>query len=217
VSASEPVARVLIDSALPQLDRLFDYAVPERLDAVAVPGVRVKVPLRSAGRIAEGYLVERAATSEAKGELARLEEVVSEARVLTPEVRLLTRRLADRAAGSANDLLRLAIPRRQVRVEKAWLANGPSDPLAPPAPVRPDGYGDGLADAVGRGARIALHAVPRLVQAGETWIGHWAATLAALATTTLASGRSAILVVPDYRDQEQLEIALAALLPAGHV
>ena len=217
MSASEPVARVLIDSALPQLDRLFDYEVPERLDAIAVPGVRVKVPLRSAGRIAEGYLVERAATSEAKGELARLEEVVSEARVLTPEVRTLTRRLADRAAGSANDLLRLAIPRRQVRVEKAWLANGPAEPIPLPAPVRAEGYADGLTDAAGRGARIALHAVPRLVQAGETWIGHWAATLAALAVTTLASGRSAILVVPDYRDQEQLEIALAALLPAGHV
>lgn len=217
MSASEPVARVLIDSALPQLDRLFDYAVPDRLDAIAVPGVRVKVPLRSAGRIAEGYLVERAATSEAKGELARLEEVVSEARVLTPEVRALTRRLADRAAGSANDLVRLAVPRRQVRVEKAWLAAGPAAPIALPGAVHPSGYGAALPDAVARGARIALHAVPRLVQAGDDWIGHWAATLAALAVTTLASGRSAILVVPDYRDQEQLEIALAAVVTEGHV
>ena len=39
------VARVLIDSPLPQLDRLFDYEVPEALAAQAMPGVRVKVPL----------------------------------------------------------------------------------------------------------------------------------------------------------------------------
>ena len=38
------VARVLIDSPLPQLDRLFDYAIPPALRADAVPGVRVKVP-----------------------------------------------------------------------------------------------------------------------------------------------------------------------------
>ena len=52
------VARVLIDSPLPQLDRLFDYAIPPALRADAVPGVRVKVPLRTAGRVVEGYLVE---------------------------------------------------------------------------------------------------------------------------------------------------------------
>ena len=52
------VARVLIDSPLPQLDRLFDYAIPPALQPDARPGVRVKVPLRSAGRMVEGYLVE---------------------------------------------------------------------------------------------------------------------------------------------------------------
>ncbi|HET8926481.1 MAG TPA: hypothetical protein VFN24_01470, partial [Microbacterium sp.] len=46
---ARPVARVLIDSPLPQLDRLFDYRVPEALIEQARPGVRVRVPLRSAG------------------------------------------------------------------------------------------------------------------------------------------------------------------------
>ena len=49
------VARVLIDSPLPQLDRLFDYAIPPALQPDARPGVRVKVPLRSAGRMVEGW------------------------------------------------------------------------------------------------------------------------------------------------------------------
>ena len=34
----------------------------------------------------------------------------------------LARRAADRAAGSASDILRLVIPKRMVRAEKAWLA-----------------------------------------------------------------------------------------------
>ena len=50
------VVRVMVESPLPQLDRLFDYAVPERLRDQIAPGIRVKVPLRSAGRIADGYI-----------------------------------------------------------------------------------------------------------------------------------------------------------------
>ena len=46
------IARVVIDSPLPQLDRLFDYALPAELGAVT-PGVRVKVPLRTAGRVVD--------------------------------------------------------------------------------------------------------------------------------------------------------------------
>ena len=43
------VARVLVDSPLPQLDQLFDYAIPDQLRERARPGVRVRVPLRTEG------------------------------------------------------------------------------------------------------------------------------------------------------------------------
>ena len=52
------IARVLLDSPLPQLDRLFDYRIPPQFTQDAVPGVRVRVPLRSAGRVADGFLIE---------------------------------------------------------------------------------------------------------------------------------------------------------------
>ncbi|TFD75579.1 hypothetical protein E3T48_11680, partial [Cryobacterium fucosi] len=134
------VARVLIDSPLPQLDHLFDYRIPEELVTLAFPGVRVRVPLRSAGRVADGYLIEVVGASPAAarpgtetaaldgvapdyhGALSPLDSVVSEASVLTAEVWNLARRVADRAAGNAGDIIRLAVPPRQVRVEKAWLA-----------------------------------------------------------------------------------------------
>ena len=69
------VARVLVDSPLPQLDQLFDYAIPERLRASAVAGVRVRVPLRTGGRIANGWLVEVVDQSEYQGALSELDDI----------------------------------------------------------------------------------------------------------------------------------------------
>ena len=119
------VARVLIDSPLPQLDRLFDYEIPAELTADAQPGVRVRVPLRSAGRVVDGLLVELGEPDASDRPLSQLEAVVSPVAVLTPALYALARRAADRAAGSAGDILRLAIPKRMVRAEKAWLAAEP--------------------------------------------------------------------------------------------
>ncbi|GAA4668840.1 primosomal protein N' family DNA-binding protein [Frondihabitans cladoniiphilus] len=116
------IARVLVDTPLPQLDRLFDYAVPARLEGQVGPGMRVKVPLRSAGRMADAFVVELASTSEHEGSLSEIEDLISPVPVLAPEVWRLARAVSDRAGGSASDVLRLAVPTRQVRVEKAWLA-----------------------------------------------------------------------------------------------
>ena len=243
------VARVLIDSPLPQLDRLFDYAVPAELDAEAQPGVRVKVPLRTAGRVVEGWLVEKvdadAVTSTGKP-LSQLDAVVSPVAALTPELYELARRAADRAAGSASDILRLAIPKRMVRVEKAWLAArgaegepeqqtdaGPptteppaTDPPAtdPPAtePTAVDAgavawaagilaaYPD-LPAALADRSRVALDAPPR--PSSELPVGAWAELVAALAIDTYHRGASALVVVPDQRDQDQVLAVLAAHAP----
>jgi primosomal protein N' (replication factor Y) len=214
------VARVLIDSPLPQLDRLFDYGIPESLRERAVAGVRVRVPLRSAGRVADGFIVEIAPPGDYSGVLSELEEVVSDVPVLTPEVWALARKVSERAAGNANDIVRLAVPNRQVRVEKAYLAAEERPPLAPlEPPARVHGYGDGVVEtAIAARQRLAIDAVPLVaeVQPG-VWVGEWAVTLAAAAAATLAGGATAILAVPDYRDQEQLAAALAAILPPERV
>jgi len=262
------VARVLIDSPLPQLDHLFDYGIPDDLAPDAHPGVRVRVPLRSAGRVADGYLVEVIDPAHAEGDgaaftgtLSPIEAIVSPVPVLTPAVWNLARRLADRAAGNASDVIRLAVPPRQVRVEKAWLAPQLAAPAAPAAespngeptngeptngeptngestngesttaePTNAESLGTtvavGFADypagaldiALAARQRVAVAAVPSLVRLpdGDT-VGHWAQTMAELAVATLAAGRSAILSVPDYRDQDQVQSALDQLAPAGTV
>ncbi len=216
-----PIARVLVDSPLPQLDRLFDYAIPESLRDAAVPGVRVRVPLRSAGRIADGFLIELAPPGDYPGPLSELDSIVSSVPVLTPEVWALARRLADRAAGSAIDIVRLAVPPRQVRVEKSWMA-GERVPLTPIAARAIESYGPHIIEsAIAANQRIALDAIPRMRDVSRDgtveWVGDWAVTLAAAAATTVGGGRSAIIAVPDYRDQAQLEAALSAVLPLERI
>lgn len=213
--ASDAVARVLLDSPLPQLDRLLDYAVPESMRADVRPGVRVRVPLRTGGRIADAFVVEVGEGSDHVGTLSEIEELVSPVVVLTPEVWALARRVADRAAGGASDVLRLAVPRRHVRVERTHLA---AEPVVVPVPVAAApvaGYAADVFDSLALGGRLAVGAVPAPVQLSTgTWVGGWALTLAELARNTVVAGGDAILAVPDYRDQEQLELALADLLPA---
>ncbi|MEV6821889.1 primosomal protein N' [Nocardiopsis dassonvillei] len=111
-----PVARVVVDTPLPHLDRYFDYRVPADMDEAAVPGCRVKV--RFNNRQLGGFLAERVETSEFSGRLAYLEAVVSPEPVLTPEILGLARAVADRYAGTLSDVLRLAVPPRHARVEK---------------------------------------------------------------------------------------------------
>ncbi|PZE89215.1 primosomal protein N' [Curtobacterium sp. MCBD17_008] len=164
------VARVVLDSPLPQLDRLFDYRVPTEFEDDCVPGVRVKVPLRSGARMTDAYVVEVVSDDalspehDFPGELSVIEELVSPVPVLAPEVWRLARAVADRAAGVASDVLRLAVPTRQVRPEKAWLERDPEH--VPPAveAVPVTGYADGALEAViDAGGRAAVSAVPHPV------------------------------------------------------
>jgi len=154
------VARVVLDSPLPQLDRLFDYRIPDALVDSCLPGVRVRVPLRTGNRIADAYVVETPDEGSFPGDLSAVAEVVSPVPVLAPEVWRLARAVADRAAGVASDVLRLAVPPRQVRVEKAFLAR--TADAAPPAVAVPavTGYPDGVVERIledcGRAALVAV-------------------------------------------------------------
>lgn len=213
------VARVLIDSPLPQLDRLFDYEIPREFLGDAQPGVRVRVPLRSAGRTVDGYIVEHGEPDDSDRPLSELDSVVSPMCVLTPPLYALARRVADRSAGSASDVLRLAIPKRMVRAERAWLASAvPETPHVTDgdrawAAARLGGF-PGLAEAIAEGARLALDAPPELLRLADgSDVGTWAALLAGAAIGTLAAGKSAIIVVPDHRDRAQVEAALHGRVP----
>ena len=222
VAASElPVARIAVDVPLPHLDRLFDYLVPQRLSESAVRGSRVRV--RFAGRLTGGFVTERAADTEHHGRLSFIERVVSPEPVLTEEIAGLARAVADRYGGTLADVLRLAIPPRHAAAESEPHGPEPPQPVrsAGPTVVKPpagkaypwDRYLAGTAYlaalAGGRSPRAVWSALPGLA---------WPDEIARAVAAATASGRGALVVVPDARDLDVVDAAMTALLgPSAHV
>ncbi len=211
--ASGPVAAVVVETPLAHLDRVFEYAVPDALDADAVPGARVRV--RFSGRELDGFVVERREQPQHDGRLTPLRRVVSPEPVLTPEVLALCRAVADRYAGTLSDVLRLAVPKRHATAERNLAMEAPLvEEVAAPGPGPWAAYPAGPAwlrrVASGEGPAAAWAALP-----GRTGDADWPAALAVAAVTALAAGRGALVVVPDHRDVDRLDAALTALLGKG--
>ncbi|SDT45992.1 primosomal protein N' [Microlunatus soli] len=203
-----PVARVVVDVSLAHLDRPFDYAVTPAQDAEAVPGARVRV--RFAGKLRDGFVLERAADTDHPGTLAPLYKVVSAEPVLTPEVDRLVRQVADHYAGSYADVLRLAVPPRHAATEKATRVE-----RNPPPPEQVDGpfarypTGSDFLAALRRGdsPRAAWQLIPSADPAGD-----WAHGMALAAAATVSGGRGSLLIVPDVRDLQLLRSACERVL-----
>lgn len=204
----DPIARVLVDVGPAHLDRVFDYVVPAAMDAEARPGVRVKV--RFAGKEADGFLLERTATSDHTGRLQNLRRVVSGEAVLAPEIAALAAEVAERYAGTRTDVLRLAVPPRHATVER-------EEPLAR-VEVRSDPAeaAAAWADHEHGGAflrRLAQGAAPRAVwnpPPGAAW-----PQLLAHAALTAPGG--VVLCLPDHKDVARVSAALTALAgPDSH-
>ena len=209
MSVSGPIAAVCIDQPLPQLDRLFDYRVPEDLRGRVRPGCRVKV--RFGRRRVGGVVVAVKDGSDFDGKLLWLSELVSDEVVLTPEVARLSRAVADRYAGTLADVLRLALPERRKSVEEESTAA--AMPVSTPSITHWNRYiaGEAFLRALreGKSPKAVWNALP-----GEDWPARMAEAAAAVA----AEGRGAVLIVPDQDDLDRLDAALATVLgPGRHV
>lgn len=114
-----PVARVRVDSTLPQVDRTFDYRVPAELSEDAVPGARVRVLFN--GHELTGYIEERSATTDwTRTSLLPLKSVLSRVPSVAPEIFALAEALADRYASTVANVLRLAVPPRIAALDKRY-------------------------------------------------------------------------------------------------
>lgn len=190
----EPVAQVLLETAVPHLDRPFDYAVPEDSAEQVVPGCRVKV--RFSGRELSGYVLRRSAAPSTPSRLSLIAKVVSPIPALSPDVYQLAQQVAERYAGVTSDVLRAAIPARVARVEKEFLG------LAPPAgEAHPDSPGP-------RQAALALkgygpHSPGRMILASVRPV--------------VEHGGTAVVVVPDQRAADPVAELLEAELGADAV
>ncbi|WP_083401699.1 MULTISPECIES: primosomal protein N' [Pseudofrankia] len=216
-AAELPVARVAAMVPFAHLDRPFDYLVPASMAADAVPGARVRV--RFAGRLVDGFVLERVDQSEHAGRLAPLAKAISPEPVLSRPVARLARAVADRYAGTLADVLRLAIPPRHATAEKAEKAEKTEQEARPGDPAPPADPGEWRRYPAGPSLLAALAAgrSPRAVWWAPPGPG-WPAMVAAAVRATLSGGRGALVVVPDHRDVDRVADALSADLgPAAEL
>jgi primosomal protein N' (replication factor Y) len=199
------VARVAVDVSLAHLDRPFDYLLAEDQSAAARPGVRVRV--RFAGQLVDGFVLDRLETSEHEGRLSYVSRVLGDEPVLSTEIAGLAREVADRWAGTVADVVRLAVPPRHAGSERAARPTRPTPAPAPPVEAldRYSGGADLLADLADGNPRRSWSVLP----------GDWGAEIAAVVAAGASSGRGVVVVVPDARDVERVDRALTAALGTG--
>ncbi|WP_157041906.1 hypothetical protein [Nitriliruptor alkaliphilus] len=213
-SASPVIARVHVEVEPLHLDRPFDYLVPPE-HHVAV-GSRVEVLF--AGRRTRGLVVE--VTTETEVEPSRLRpvrRVLGEHAWVRPDELGCLRWLADRTGAPLADVLRHALPKRVIAVERAaaeagWYPPGtgrrPSCDPAPDATLLEaawTGYG-----AAGRELRTAV--------AGGAGSFLWrplpgedlAARIGELTQLCLAGDRDVLVVVPDPSSPAAAGVVAAA-------
>ena len=179
-----PVARVRVDSTLPQVDRTFDYRVPAELSEDAVPGARVRVLFN--GHELTGYIEERAATTDwTRTSLLPLKSVLSRVPSVAPEIFALAEALADRYASTVANVLRLAVPPRIAALDKKY------------APLLPGYESDYLGDSAPVSTSDAPEsAASEHVASESTESGPSTASAASSAATSIATAPYAWLATP---------------------
>ncbi len=205
-TGSGPVVQVRIDSAVPHLDRPFDYLVPPGLAEQVDIGSRVRV--RFAGRLVNAMVVGRSDVSSHEGELRPIERVMGPEPVLTDETLALVQAVAERWAGTFSDVVRSAVPPRHARAEKTavpvcgWRStphpddSGWQDYTAGPALLRRIASAD---------ADVPVRAVWSVAPATD-----WSSDVAALVDAATSGQRGAVIVVvPDAHDVERVVARLA--------
>lgn len=203
-----PVARIAVDLEPPHLDRYFDYSVPAKLAEAAQPGVRVRV--KFAGRLVDGFLIERRDSSEFTGSLVPIERVVSPEPVLSPDLLALSRQVAEAYSGTLADVLRLVIPPRHAATEAEKPHPRPLGPIQVPDPTPWAAYPGGaeFLDALAQGQtpRAVWTVLPNADAYGA---------LAAAVQATLAGGRGAVVIAATGRDVARIDLALTKALGEG--
>ena len=189
------VARVILDSPLPSLDKIFDYAVAKEIESVLAVGQHVRVPFGRSKTLQDAFVVDIAEGSDFLGKLSTVSQIVSPQPMLPANIYQLARDVADRQASTVADVLSSAIVKRSVRVEKAFLERAePKQTTMQPKSVS-------LSATLVRPTQVEN-------EYSSDALPGWIVNMLCEADKTVQSGFSTILLVPDFRDQQLLRKAL---------
>lgn len=181
--------RVSVESPLMQLDREFDFLVPEELQSQVSFGQRVsfrfgRTKVKQTGFITELLNESRFATNP-------IDTVVSPYPVLTKEILAFARRVADRQCVAIGEILKLAIPDHMPRIAAQ---------REEPSPAKKTLKVERQAQLTGKQVEVAGSLYPE-----------WMPLFLSKAQSHLDGGYSSILLVPEMDDADWLEQCAGAM------
>ena len=196
-------ARVIVESDLVQLDREFDFIIPDALAAKIAVGQRVKFPLGRTKKPQTGFITQ--ITESSNFATSELIEIVDETSVLLGDVYDLCKQVAARQCVATGELLQTAIPDHMPRIQVPTRAFA-----ALPMVDFPDQLPE-LAQ------RTAVLTSARSISHQGIRASDWCWLFVQQAYGQLARGKSAILLVPEVDQVNQLFELLSHLDLAQNV
>ena len=195
----------------------YTYAVPDELDALVLPGVRVEVPFGR--RSVLGYVVSRDMTSE-HDDVRAIGAVLDAEPLISPRHLALARWVSERYCAPLGEVIRAMVPKGVRGARDASRRRGPrtqsralEEARAERAVARAPRLTQPQEDAV-RGVLdgIAQRAHRRVLLHGVTGSGKTEVYLVAI-DAALAAGRGAIVLVPEIALTPQMIQRFAARFP----
>ncbi len=181
-------ASVLAKSPLIQLDRAFDYLIPEAMGKQIAIGQEVIFPLGRSKKTQVGYVFGLSDTSEyATAAIASIQDA---SEVLSRQLFDFLRAVADRQCVALGELLALAIPDHMSTVQRL--------PAIQPRALEVDILVPKLDSALG--SRAAVLTSARQLEVAGTLFPDWSLLIIANALGVYSKGKSSIIVVPERSD-----------------
>ena len=190
---------VVIESDLIQLDRIFDFLVPDALQSSIAFGQRISISLGRAKKTHTGFVVDLPVSSEfANSEILG---IIDPKPVLTEEILAFARQVANRQCVSIGEILTAAVPAHMPRSSAGELSKVDTIPLHQ-KPVKLD-------------SPLTSRSAVLTSARGQLFEGSifpdWALLFLQEAVEVLTDGKSAILIVPEESEIRILQDAAGAM------
>ncbi len=123
------VAEIIVDVPTMQTNRPFEYLIPDTLEDVVVPGMRVEVPFGRGKRQIQGFVMKVKDSSDFQGKLKPITRVIDLKPVLSQEMLDLSYWLADRTYSFQISCLQTMLPSvMRAKYKQFVIAIDESDP-----------------------------------------------------------------------------------------